>query len=282
MSETEVLPEIKQIVGAMLFASKGPLAPADIRRCLKQVAEERGGAYRDFAELSETDLLSVIEELRAHLREIRLGVVVNEVAGGFRMENEASCGPWLRALLQKGRANRLSRPALETLAVVAYRQPCTRAEIEAIRGVAVDQILRNLMDMQLVRIVGRSELPGRPWQFGTTQKFLEYFGLKDLSDLPGIEELRRIEAERKAGDGGTPELPLGEPAGESAPPESDNPAGLVTGGATGENAAGASAGDGTAEGKAPSVEDSQTDLAEQSGFTVRQDEQLETEEQRPS
>lgn len=198
MSETEILPELKQIVGAMLFAAKGSVSPGDIRRCLKQVAEERGGPYRAFAEVSERDLHAAIEELRAQVRDARIGVHINEVASGYRMENDATCGPWLRALLQKGRASRLSRPALETLAVIAYRQPCTRAEIEAVRGVAVDQILRNLIDLQLIRITGRSELPGRPWLFGTTQKFLEYFGLKDVNDLPGVDELRRMEAEQES------------------------------------------------------------------------------------
>ncbi len=205
MSETEVLPELKQIVGAMLFAAKGSVSPADVRRCLREIAEERGGAYRDFVEVSEKDIAATIEELRIQVREARIGIHINEVASGFRMENDANCGPWLRALLQKGRANRLSRPALETLAVIAYRQPCTRAEIEAVRGVAVDQILRNLIDLQLIRITGRSELPGRPWQFGTTQKFLEYFGLKDVKDLPGIEELRRMEAEQEARKTAAPE-----------------------------------------------------------------------------
>ncbi len=196
MSETEVLPELKQIVGALLFAAKGSISPADVRRCLRQVAEDRGGVYRDFAEVSDADILAALGLLRDQLREMRVGVQINEVAGGFRMENEVNCGPWLRELLHKGRASRLSRPALETLAVIAYRQPCTRAEIEAVRGVAVDQILRNLIDLQLIRITGRSEVPGRPWQFGTTQKFLEYFGLKNVKELPGTEELRRIEAEQ--------------------------------------------------------------------------------------
>ncbi len=198
MSDTQVLPELKQIVGALLFAAKGSVSLADIRRCLRQVAEERGGAFKDFAEVGEADLRTAVGGLQGDLRASRLGIHLNEVAGGYRMENDANCGPWLRQLLQKGRASRLSRPALETLAVIAYRQPCTRAEIESVRGVAVDQILRNLIDLQLIRITGRSELPGRPWQFGTTQKFLEYFGLKDVKDLPGVEELRRMEAEQEA------------------------------------------------------------------------------------
>jgi len=198
VSETDVLPELKQIVGALLFAAKGSLSLADVRRCLRQVAEDRGGVYRDFAEVTDADILAALGILRDQVRDLRIGVQINEVAGGFRMENEVNCGPWLRALLHKGRASRLSRPALETLAVIAYRQPCTRAEIEAVRGVAVDQILRNLIDLQLIRITGRSEVPGRPWQFGTTQKFLEYFGLKNVKELPGTEELRRIEVEQEA------------------------------------------------------------------------------------
>jgi segregation and condensation protein B len=86
---------------------------------------------------------------------------------------------------------RLSKPALETLAIVAYRQPCLRSEIEEVRGVTVDAVLRRLIDMQLVRVVRRSELPGRPWLFGTTQKFLEHFGINSIDDLPGSSELKR-------------------------------------------------------------------------------------------
>jgi len=215
VTETHVLPELKQIIGAMLFAAKGSVSPGDIRRCLKLVAEERGGPYKDFAEVTEKEVVAAMEALREQLREAHAGVHINEVASGYRMENDADCGPWLRQLLQKGRANRLSRPALETLAVIAYRQPATRGEIEAVRGVAVDQILRNLMELQLIRITGRSELPGRPWQFGTTQKFLEYFGLKDVKDLPGVEELRRMEAEQEARKSATKvEEPVMAPAEE--------------------------------------------------------------------
>lgn len=197
MSDVEVMPELKQIIGAMLFASKGSVTPGEIKRCLEQVAETRGGASRDYAKVSEGDVRQALDELRRQLDEHKGGFKVVEVANGFRLENDSACGPWLRQLLQKGRGNRLSRPALETLAIIAYRQPVTRGEIEAVRGVAVDQIIRNLMDLQVIRITGRSELPGRPWQFGTTQKFLEYFGLKHVHDLPGVEELRRMEAEQE-------------------------------------------------------------------------------------
>lgn len=196
MSDVQVLPELKQIVGALLFGAKQPLSAAEIRRVMQQVAEIHGGSTRDYARVSEADVVAALEQLKADLAEKRAGIHVSEVAGGYRLENDVTCGAWLRHLLERGRPARLSRPALETLAIIAYRQPCMRSEIEAVRGVTVDQIIRNLLEMQLIRIVGRSELPGRPWQFGTTQKFLEHFGLKGIEDLPGIEELRRMEAEQ--------------------------------------------------------------------------------------
>lgn len=204
MSDQAVLPELKQIIGAMLFASKTPITVGDIRRCLEQVAEAHGGPVRDFAAVTLEDIRTALEALGQLLEAQKVGFHILEMANGFRLENDANCGLWLRHLLQKGRPNRLSKPALETLAIIAYRQPCTRAEIEAVRGVAVDQILRNLMDMQLIRITGRSELPGRPWMFGTAQKFLEYFGLRDVKELPGVEELRRMEEEQERKRAETP------------------------------------------------------------------------------
>jgi segregation and condensation protein B len=144
------------------------------------------------------------------LASARLGFSIAEVANGYRLVNDASCGPWLRRLLEKGKPSRLSPPALETLAIIAYRQPCTRAEIEAVRGVEVDQMVRNLLELQLIRLVGRSELPGRPWLIGTTQKFLEHFGLNSLDDLPGVEELRRMETAQIKKKAGQDEFPLSE------------------------------------------------------------------------
>ena len=193
-----VLPELKQIIGAMLFVRKEPLTVEEIRRVLTATAERRGGITSDFAKANEALIREAVDELSRDLVERKAGFHVTEVAGGWRLENDANCGPWLRTLLQKGRGTRLSLPALETLAIIAYRQPCVRSEIEAVRGVAVDQILRNLMEMQLVRVIGRSELPGRPWMYGTTQKFMEHFGLKSLDDLPGTDELRRMEDEQQA------------------------------------------------------------------------------------
>lgn len=212
----ETLPELKQILGAMLFVARQPLALEEIRRVLERVGEEEGGIARDFARVGPPEISRALDELRADLERAKTGLHLAEVAHGYRLENDACCGLWLRCLLDKSKPARLSRPALETLAIIAYRQPCVRSEIEAVRGVAVDQILRNLMEMQLIRVTGRSTLPGRPWQYGTTQLFLEHFGLKSLDDLPGIDELRRLEAEQlRRRD--TPTEPTVEPAGEGGP-----------------------------------------------------------------
>ncbi len=193
MSKVDILPEVKQIIGAMLFAAKHPVSVSQMRKVFQQVAETRGGAAADFGKLKESDIRSALEELRTDLEKHRIGMAIAEVANAYRLENDVNCGVWVRELLAKGKPNRLSRPALETLAIIAYRQPCVRSEIEAVRGVAVDQILRNLLEMQLVRIAGRSDLPGRPMLFGTTHRFLEHFGINSLNDLPGVEELKRIE-----------------------------------------------------------------------------------------
>lgn len=196
MSEVTVLPELKQIVGALLFAAKKPLTASDVVSILRATAVEYGGAMEDFAELKKKDVEATLQDLLRELAGSKLGFNMVEVAGGYRLENDVECGSWLRMYLQKGKTSRLSRPSLETLAIIAYRQPCTRSEVESVRGVAVDQIVRNLLEMQLVKVTGRSELPGRPWLFGTTQKFLEHFGLSNLDDLPDVSELRRLEKEQ--------------------------------------------------------------------------------------
>ena len=192
MNDVQILPELKQIVGAMLFGAKKPLTSADVLRVLKQVADSDGGAAADFAQLTVADIQRALDDFCEELKGLCLGFNIHIVANGFRLENDVECGPWLRQLLEKGRVQRLSRLALETLAIIAYRQPCTRSEIEQVRGVAVDQIVRNLIEMQMIRVAGRSELPGRPWQFGTTQRFLEHFGLRSLEEMPGVEELRKL------------------------------------------------------------------------------------------
>ncbi len=225
MSDIDVLPELKEIIGALLFAAKKPVTAREIRKALIGAGENYGGLYEQFASLKEKEILDAVEALKKELAESATGLHVADVAQGFRLQNNIACGPWVRTLLDKDRSAKLSKPALETLAIVAYRQPVMRSEIESVRGVSVDSILRNLVELQLVKVVGRSELPGRPWMFGTTQRFLEHFGLNRLDDLPGMDELKRC------GEGGAKasqttsfpsmekELEQDRPAGGSLRPE---------------------------------------------------------------
>jgi segregation and condensation protein B len=190
-STVDVLPELKQIVGALLFAAKEPLPIKRIRKAMIETGNGFGGPYEQYAKATDSQIEGALEQLQEDLEKAKVGLGVALVGGAYRLQNDAACGPFVRALLEKNQTMRLSKPALETLAIVAYRQPCLRSEIEEVRGVSVDAVLRKLIDMQLVRVVRRSELPGRPWLFGTTQKFLEHFGINTIDDLPGSQELKR-------------------------------------------------------------------------------------------
>lgn len=207
-STVDVLPELKQIVGALLFAAREPLTVKRIRKAMIETGSGFGGPYEQYAKATDSQIEGALEALQEDLDKARLGLNVARVAEAWRLQNDASCGPFVRALLEKNQTMRLSKPALETLAIVAYRQPCLRSEIEEVRGVSVDAVLRKLIDMQLVRVVRRSELPGRPWLFGTTRKFLEHFGINTIDDLPGSSELRRAmpEADRKKSTETFPEM----------------------------------------------------------------------------
>lgn len=193
MDEVSVVPELKTILGAIIFGAERPLKIGEMRKCVVAVAEERQGPLAPFTEVRDADVAAAVEELSADLQRLRTGFLLREVAGGFRFESDPACGAWLRHLLDLGKPNRLSRPALETLAIIAYRQPVTKVTIEGIRGVTIDHILKLLMEMQLVRIVGRSDLPGRPFLYGTTQTFLEQFGLRSLDELGDLEPMLRRE-----------------------------------------------------------------------------------------
>ncbi len=214
--------ELKRIVGAMLFAAKKPLTLAEIRRVLQQVAEQFPEDGRQPAR--DAAIRKAVASLQETLEGSGLGVTLGIApgpgldGGGYRLQTDPACGPWLRCLLDLGKPTRLSRPALETLAIIAYRQPVSRAEIEGVRGVGVDAMLRTLLEMQLIKISGRSELPGRPLLYGTTQLFLEHFGLKNVRDLPGIEQLCRREAERaQAAAAPSPESETGGKPDDDAP-----------------------------------------------------------------
>jgi len=190
MTENARIPALKTVLGAMVFGANRPLGVAEMKRCLADTAAGSDGSGTAFAGARESDIHAALEEVKIELERAECGFALREIAGGFALQSDASCGAWLRQLLDAEKPRRLSQPALETLAIVAYRQPATRAEIEAIRGVTVDHVLKALMEMELVRITGRSDLPGRPFLYGTTRNFLEHFGLKDLADLAALDHGR--------------------------------------------------------------------------------------------
>jgi segregation and condensation protein B len=190
MEEVSVVPELKTILGAIIFGAERPLKIAEMRKCVVAVAEEQKGPLAPFAEVREADVAAAVQELAVDLQRVRAGFVLREVAGGFRLESDPACGAWLRHLLDLGKPSRLSRPALETLAIIAYRQPILRADLESIRGVACGEVLRSLMDRRLVKIVGRADEVGRPMLYGTTGEFLRQFGIGRLDELPNAKDLR--------------------------------------------------------------------------------------------
>ena len=181
---------LQEIVGALLFASESPLTVGELRECVRGVEPEDG----DDSEVMEVYKTCTTREIEEALRGLEKALDVAKCgfslvcAGGqYRMQTSPVCGRYVRALLKLDRPNRLSRASLETLAIIAYRQPITKAEVEQIRGVGVDTIMKTLVDLELVRLVGRSELPGHPFLYGTTQFFLEHFGLASLDQLNEID-----------------------------------------------------------------------------------------------
>ncbi|MBZ0158894.1 MAG: SMC-Scp complex subunit ScpB [bacterium] len=165
------------VLEALLFASEAPLS-------LERIEEILDGCSR--AEVSR-----LLVDLQDKCRQQDRGVVVSEVAGGYRLVTKPEAAPWIQRL-RGSKPVRLSRAALETLALIAYKQPITKPEVEAIRGVMVDGVLKTLVERNLVRILGRKPEVGRPILYGTSRTFLEYFGFKDLSELPILKEIEAL------------------------------------------------------------------------------------------
>lgn len=197
--------ELKQILGSIVFAARQPMTVGAIRKVLQETAEINREEAAAYGGIKEAEIKALLHQLQIECDTGKTGVHLIECAEGFRFQSDPAGGPWIRHMLNVGKPTRLSRPALETLAIIAYRQPISRAELEGVRGVAVDHVIRMLMEMQLIKIVGRSELPGRPMLYGTTALFLEHFGLKDVKELPGITELARMDAMRKKQDAASAE-----------------------------------------------------------------------------
>lgn len=180
----------KEIIEALFFATDEPLT-------LKQVidifgdAEEEDNSRRITPEL----ILSIIEDLNREYSETGRAFRIVKIAGGYQFATQPQFGPWLGRMVRERSKRKLSVSALESLAVIAYKQPVTKPEIEAIRGVNADYVLHSLLERNLVAIVGRAATPGRPLLYGTTKEFLKHFGINDLSELPKPREINELMAE---------------------------------------------------------------------------------------
>lgn len=173
--------ELKHIIEALLLAAGSPLSMAQLVSLLE--ADESYGAEA---------IGKAVEELRADL--LGRGIELVEVSSGLRLQTRQDLAPWISRLWEE-RPQRYSRALLETLALIAYRQPITRGEIEEVRGVSVrSNIIRTLQEREWVRVVGHRDIPGKPALFGTTRAFLDYFNLKSLDDLPSLAEIRDMES----------------------------------------------------------------------------------------
>ena len=186
---------VRSVLESLLFVADGPLT-------VQRLAEVIDGTSKD-------EIRSILDELNDEFENNRRGIRLAEVAGGYQLRTAKANADWVKKLLG-GRPTRMGRATLETLAIVAYRQPITKAEIEVIRGVDVDGVITTLLERNLVRAVARKDVPGRPFLYGTTPEFLELFNLKDLAQLPTLKEMEEMTL---------PEIP-----GEQVPTEALEPA----------------------------------------------------------
>lgn len=149
---------------------------------------------KDVLEIPESEVKRLMEELITDYKERNSGLLIVEIANGYQMVTNPVYAEWIMKFKKMRISSKLSMPALETLAIIAYKQPIIRAEIEQIRGVNSDSAIRTLLEKRLIKIMGRKEVPGRPFLYGTTREFLQYFGLKNLTELPTLKDLSREEA----------------------------------------------------------------------------------------
>lgn len=203
---------LSRILEALLFASDKPLAAAECCKHLRGAAEAdpENLATAELAKSKPDEVARAMAELAAGYESGERGFRLVENAAGWQVVTAPDASPWVRQLFPENRPARLSPSALETLAIVAYRQPLTRADIEAVRGVNVDGVMQTLLERGLIRILGRAEVPGRPLLHGTTEFFLEHFGLRSLEELPNCAELRRVDLPSATPKDDQPTLPLEE------------------------------------------------------------------------
>jgi segregation and condensation protein B len=181
---------LPQVVEALLFSAQKPFSARELVSAIKSAGDADELMPNEFSRTTEAPVAAALEQLKIEYIEQNRAFQLVEKAEGWQLVSDPAYAPWVRQLFPAAKPARFTPPSLETLAIVAYRQPITRADVEAVRGVAVDGILQSLMERGLVKIAGRAEVPGRPLLYETTQFFLEHFGLRDLNELPNAEELR--------------------------------------------------------------------------------------------
>ena len=206
---------LTKVVEALLFSAQKPLSIREIATAIKSAGAEDELSPNQFVRVGEAEVAGALEQLKVEYIEQERAFQLNEKAEGWQLATDPKYARWVRQLFPAPKPARLSAPALETLAIIAYRQPITRADVEAVRGVNIDGVLQTLMERGLVKIAGRAEIPGRPLLYETTQFFLDHFGLRTLDELPNVEELR------------TRHLPMARPTPE---PSASTPTGTANSG----------------------------------------------------
>ena len=183
---------LTRVIEALLFSAQKPLSIPEIATAIKGAEGDPAGAGpNEFSRVREAEVAAALEQLKIDYVEQQRAFQLVEKAEGWQLATDPHYAQWVRQLFPAPKPARLSAPALETLAIIAYRQPITRADVEAVRGVNIDGVLQTLMERGLVKIAGRAEVPGRPLLYETTQFFLDHFGLRNLDELPNVEELRK-------------------------------------------------------------------------------------------
>ncbi len=181
---------LARVIEALLFSAQKPLPAGEIVATIKAAGGDDELIPNDFGKVREADVAAALEELKVEYISQERGFQLAEKAEGWQFVTDPKFAPWVQQLFPAPKPARLSSPALETLAIIAYRQPITRADVEAVRGVTIDGVLQTLMERGLVKIGGRAEIPGRPLLYETTQLFLDHFGLRTVDELPNAQELR--------------------------------------------------------------------------------------------
>ena len=202
--------QAKGVIEALLFASSHPVTVQEIRRAVKSLVPKQ--------------IEGVIEELKNEYAAQDRSFEIHEVAGGYEIATRKKFAPWILKIELQKKARQVTQSALETLAILAYKQPVTKAEIEDLRGVDASGVMGTLVERGLIKIVGKKEVPGRPFLYGTTEKFLEHFGLKALGDLPNIDEIKTlvensVKKDELLGTQKIVDIPAEPSEGESGPQE---------------------------------------------------------------